>query len=187
MRFNTHPRLPGGHALLSASKWHWLNYDDNKLADTWRSSQAVERGTRLHALAAECIELGVKLPKSRKTLNCYVNDAIGFRMTPEQTLYYSDNCFGTADAVSFEKGKLRIHDLKTGSVPAHIEQLLIYAGLFCLEYQVDPAEIETELRIYQNDEVVRHEPAVDEMRLVVDKIIHADEVVSRLRAEEAQR
>lgn len=186
MRFNAHPRLPGGHAPLSASKWHWLNYDDNKLAKSWRSAQAVERGTRLHALAAECIALGVKLPKSRKTLNCYVNDAIGFRMTPEQVLYYSDNCFGTADAVSFERGKLRVHDLKTGSVPAHIEQLLIYAGLFCLEYRVDPSEIEAELRIYQNDEVVRHEPSDDEMRWVMDRIVCADEVVARLMAEEAQ-
>ena len=100
-------------------------------------------------LRAQCIMLNQKLPKSKQTLNMYVNDAIGFKMTPEQILYYSDNCFGTADAILFRNNFLRIHDLKTGKIPAHMEQLEIYAALFCLEYKVKPADIEMELRIYQ--------------------------------------
>ena len=124
MQWNDHSRLTGQHAFLGASKYHWLNYDRDRLVDAYLSNQAKERGTRLHAFAAECIELKQKLPKSKKTLNAYVNDAIGFRMTPEVVLYYSPNCFGTADAIMFDDGVLRIHDLKTGTVPAHMEQLL---------------------------------------------------------------
>lgn len=77
--------------------------------------------------------IGQKLPRLNKTLNAYVNDAIGYKMIPEQILFYSDNCFGTADAIVFRNGLLRIHDLKTGVIPAHMEQLEVYAALFCLE------------------------------------------------------
>lgn len=137
MQWNDHSRLTGQHAFLGASKYHWLNYDAQRLADAYLSFQAKEKGTRLHAFAAECITLRQKLPKSKKTLNAYVNDAIGFRMIPEMVLYYSENCFGTADAISFNDDLLRIHDLKTGAVPAHMEQLFIYAALFCMEYGFD--------------------------------------------------
>ena len=84
----------------------------------------------------------------------YVNDAIGFKLRPEQILYYSPNCFGTADAIDLRGDLLRIHDLKTGKVPAHIEQLMIYAALFCLEYGIKPSDIDTELRIYQGDDIL---------------------------------
>lgn len=124
MNWRDHSRLTGKHALLGASNYHWLNYDADRLTNAVLNYQAKERGTRLHAFAAECIDLKQKLPKNKKTLNTYVNDAIGFRMDTEQVLYYSDNCFGTADAISFNDGFLRIHDLKTGAVPAHMEQLL---------------------------------------------------------------
>lgn len=79
-------------------------------------------------------------------------------MTPEQPLYFSDNCFGTADAISFRKNELRIHDLKTGSTPANLKQLEIYAALFCLEYNKDPTSIKIVLRIYQNNEIFEEEP-----------------------------
>ena len=115
----------------------------------------------------------------------YVNDAIGFHMQPEQVLYYSDNCFGTADAISFRNGLLRIHDLKTGVIPAHMEQLLVYTAIFCLEYRVKPVEIETELRIYQNDEILIHNPEVDEIVPIMDKIISSDKILNKLKAEEA--
>ena len=101
MQWNDHSRLTGQHAFLGASKYHWLNYDAQRLADAYMNFQAKEKGTRLHAFAAECITLRQKLPKSKKTLNAYVNDAIGFRMNPEMVLYYSENCFGTADAITF--------------------------------------------------------------------------------------
>ena len=156
MKFNNHYSVEGKHAFLGASKYHWINYDENKIKESYMKFQATLKGTILHEFAAQCITLGQKLPKSNKTLNMYVNDAIGYKMTPEQILYYSDNCFGTADAICFRNGLLRIHDLKTGYIPAHIEQLEVYTALFCLEYKVKPSDIETELRIYQNNEILIH-------------------------------
>lgn len=184
MNFNEHGQLRGCHAFLSASKYHWINYDDEKLVTTYSNFLASQKGTKLHDFAAQCIELGQKLPKSKKTLNMYVNDAIGFHMTPEQVLYYSDNCFGTADAISFRNGLLRIHDLKTGVIPAHMEQLMVYAALFCLEYKMKPAEIGMELRIYQSDEIIVHEPEVDEIVPIIDKIISFDKLIQRIKEQE---
>ena len=184
MNFNEHGQLKGCHAFLSASKYHWGNYDEEKLAATYSNFLAVQKGTKLHDFAAQCIELGQKLPKSKKTLNMYVNDAIGFRMTPEQVLYYSDNCFGTADAISFRDGLLRIHDLKTGVTPAHMEQLMIYAALFCLEYRMKPAEIGMELRLDQSDEILIHEPEVDEIVPIMDKIVSFDKLIQRIKDQE---
>ena len=127
--------------------------------------------------------LGQKLPKSQKTLNMYVNDAIGFKMQPEQVLYYSDNCFGTADAIIFRNNLLRIHDLKTGVTKAHMEQLEIYAALFCLEYNMKPGEIDIELRIYQNNEIVVHHPTADDILPIMDKIITFDKIIDKLKME----
>ena len=113
----------------------------------------------------------------------YVNDAIGFKMQPEQVLYYSDNCFGTADAFIFRNYLLRIHDLKTGVTPAHMEQLEIYAALFCLEYNKKPGEIEMELRIYQNNEIVVHHPTADDILPIMDKIVTFDKIIEKLKME----
>lgn len=184
MNFNQHFNLSGRHAFLGASKYHWINYDEEKLVDTYSKFLAIQKGTEFHDLAAQMIKLGVKLPKSKKTLNMYVNDAIGYRMTPEQVLYYSDNCFGTADSISFRNGLLRIHDLKTGVTPAHMEQLMIYAALFCLEYKTKPSEINMELRIYQSDEVIIHNPEVDEIVPIIDKIITFDKLLTKIKTEE---
>lgn len=182
MNFNSHSRLEGQHAFLSASKYHWINYDEEKLATTYEKFQAVQRGTELHALAAELIRLGVKLPKTNKTFNLYVNDAIGFKMEQEQILYYSDNCFGTADAISFRQNKLRIHDLKSGETPASMKQLLVYTALFCLEYKVKPSEIDVELRLYQSDQVLVHTPELEDILNVMEKIISFDKKIEELRA-----
>lgn len=141
--------------------------------------QAKELGTRLHALAAEHIELGIKMPRNNMTFNQYVNDAIGFHMTPEQVLYYSDFCFGTADAIAFRRDVLRIHDLKTGVKPAHVEQLEIYAALFCLEYDIKPRDIDIHLAIYQNNQIFPKDPEPEEIMEVMDAIIHCDEVLQR--------
>ena len=145
---------------------------------------AAQRGTELHEFAAQCIRLGQKLPKSKKTLNMYVNDAIGFKMTPEQTLYYSENCFGTTDAISFRDNFLRIHDLKTGEIPAHMEQLEIYASLFCLEYGIKPTQIEMELRLYQSEEILVFNPSADDLIPIINNIIKFNKVIERLKAEE---
>lgn len=112
MIFNKHSALEGQHAFLGASKYHWINYDESKVAESYSKFLATQKGTELHDFAARCITLGQKLPKSQKTLNMYVNDAIGFKMVPEQPLFYSENCFGTTDAIAFRNRMLRIHDLK---------------------------------------------------------------------------
>ena len=181
MNFNRHSNLEGQHAFLSASKYHWINYDADKLAESYLSFTAAQKGTELHSFAAQCIRLNQKLPRSSKTLNMYVNDAIGFMMTPEQVLYYSDNCFGTADAISFDGGFLRIHDLKTGETPAHMEQLYIYSALFCLEYGFDPSQIKTELRLYQNNEITAENPQPDLIISVMDKITEFDQIISEIK------
>lgn len=188
MNFVKHSNLEGQHAFLGASKYHWINYSEDKIAESYSNFMAAQKGTIIHDFAAQCIRLGQKLPKSQKTLNMYVNDAIGYKMTPEQVLYYSDNCFGTADSISFRKEKgidtLRIHDLKTGVVAAHIEQLLIYAALFCLEYKYRPSDIDIELRIYQSDEILYHKPQADEIAPIIDKIIVFDKIITKKRIEE---
>lgn len=184
MIFNKHSILEGKHAFLSASKYHWINYDDEKITESYLRHQATLRGTILHDFACQCIQLGQKLPKSRKTLNMYVNDAIGFKMQPEQVLYYSDNCFGTADAIIFRNNLLRIHDLKTGITKAHMEQLEVYAALFCLEYNKRPSDIEIELRIYQNNEVIVHNPTAEDIVPIMDKIITFDKLINRIKMEE---
>ena len=184
MIFNTHSNYEGKHAFLGASKYYWLNYDANKLVEYYRNFQAVQRGVVLHSFAAQCIKLGQKLPKAKKTLNMYVNDAIGFKMTPEQVLYYSDNCFGTADTIAFRDNFLRIHDYKSGAVPAHIEQLMIYAALFCLEYRVKPADIQTELRIYQFNDIFANEPNPEDIESIMAQIKDFDEILDKIKREE---
>lgn len=182
--FNKHPKLEGQHAFLGASNYHWINYSEQKVEEAYSRWRAAQQGTKLHAFAAECIRLGQKLQKSEKTLNKYVNDAIGYKMTPEQILYYSPNCFGTADAISFRKDFLRIHDLKTGETLAKMEQLMIYAALFCLEYGIKPSEIGMELRIYQNDEVLCHNATVEDIFPIMDSIITFDKILNRMKEQE---
>ena len=184
MNFNKHSNYEGQHAFLSASKYYWINYTEEKVMDAYSKFLASQRGTELHAFAAQCIKLGQRLPKSRKTLNQYVNDAIGFKMIPEQILYYSPNCFGTADAIAFRNNFLRIHDLKTGETPTHMEQLMVYAALFCLEYRYKPIDIQMELRIYQNDEVVTYNPTVADIVPIIDKIVTFDKLIERIKEDE---
>ncbi len=181
MNFNKHSNLEGKHAFLSASKYHWINYDEEKLAQSFQNFMAAQRGTELHEHAKRCIQLGTKLMKSKKTLNMFVNDAIGYRMTPEQPLYYSANCFGTADAISFRDNILRIHDLKTGVSPTHMEQLMVYAALFCLEYDKQPDKIQIELRIYQSDEIFVEVPDPEAIRAIMEKIVEFDACISAMQ------
>lgn len=177
MRFNNHSNLEGLHAPFGASKSSWLRYDDEKAIEIYKSLKAKEVGTRLHAWAAETIKLGIKQPRTNKTLSAYINDAIGFKMEPEVVLFYSEYFFGTADSICFRNNFLRIHDLKTGATPAKMEQLEIYTALFCLEYNIKPGEIEIELRLYQNDEVIVHNPTAEDILPIMDKIIHLNKIL----------
>jgi Protein of unknown function (DUF2800) len=174
MIFSTHSAIEGKHAFLSPSSYHWINYTDQKLEARWRLARAAARGTALHALAHQAIRLGVKLSKADKTLSMYVADAIGYKMNVEQGLYYSDNCFGTADTISFRRNTLRIHDLKTGLTRTSEHQLEVYAALFCLEYGISPFEIDIELRIYQSGEVSVFNPHPELIYNIMETIIDFD-------------
>lgn len=183
MRFNKHIKLEGLHAPFSASQSSWLRYDDDKMLAVYQNKKAAEMGTKLHQWAKDTIDLGIKQPRSKKTIYAYVNDAIGFRMDTEVVLFYSERFFGTADAISFRNNKLRIHDLKTGKTPVHIEQLEIYAALFCLEYKIKPGDIEIELRIYQNDEILYHNPTAEDILPIMDKIVHWNKILEQMDGE----
>lgn len=182
MIFNRHSDLQGRHAFLSPSNYHWLNYDSQKLAARFSSHMAAKRGTDLHDLAHAAIRLGVKLSRGNASLATYVNDAIGYKMVCEQTLFYSDNCFGTADTICYRRNKLRIHDLKTGIVATSFHQLEVYAAIFCLEYCVDPFDIEFELRIYQREEVRVHNPYSEQIAEIMDIIVRFDKEVETMKA-----
>ena len=187
MKFNNHTNLSGLHAPFSPSQSSWLRYDDDKATEVFLNRKASERGTRLHQWAKDTIDLGMKQPKSKKTIYAYINDAIGFKMDTEVVLFYSDRFFGTADAISFRNNILRIHDLKTGKVGKiedHIEQLEVYAALFCLEYRVKPSDIEIELRVYKNDEVLVHNPTAEDIVPVMDKIVHLDRLLEKIEGED---
>jgi len=186
MNFIPHLDLIGQHAFLGASKYHWINYDDDKLVQSYLNNLAIQKGTELHEFACMCIKLKQNLPRVQRTLNMYVNDALRFGLTPEQPLYFSSNCFGTADAISYDEHSkfLRIHDLKTGSTPAHMEQLQIYAALFCLEYHMKPELFGMELRIYQNDSIQICVPDSKDIAKIMTTIIRFDERIEKLKREE---
>ena len=200
MVFDRHSELEGQHAFLSPSQFHWIHYTDEKLVERYRTAQAAERGTKLHEYAREAIELNRIQRRDKDTVNMFINDAIGFKMTPEQPLFYNWLCFGTADAISYRKNHLRIHDLKTGVTDTHMEQLRLYAALFCLNYQarvrelrrkgksdidiaemfdVNPKEIHfdplqmsaIELRIYQNNEIREELADPNDIRALMDLIV----------------
>lgn len=185
MIFTKHSNLEGLHAPFGASQSAWLRYDDEKILATYNNMKAKEMGTRLHAWAKETIDLGIKQPRSKKTIYAYVNDAIGYKMDTEVVLFYSPRFFGTADSICFRNGTLRIHDLKTGVTKVHMEQLMIYAALFCLEYKIKPSDIEIELRIYQSDEVLYHNPTAESISSIMDRIVYLDKMLERLDCEEA--
>lgn len=207
MTFNKHSELEGKHAILSPSKHYWINYDDEQLLKNYISSYATDIGTLVHEYASDRIRFRLPMedcPSEKNALLVhlmknyipfraidldrlfynlvpYVNDAIGFKLESEVILKYSDLCFGTADAIGVRRGMLRIHDLKTGVNPASMDQLLLYAGLFFHEYKRDyrPTTMKVELRIYQNQDVVVYNPECDEIRSIMEKIVHGDMVINK--------
>ena len=208
MIFNVHSELEGRHAILSPSKHYWMNYDDDALMRSYISGYATDVGTLVHSYAADRIKY--RLPMDPENEECkngllmhllkngipfrvidldrlfynlvpYVNDCIGFKMDSEVVLKYTDLCFGTADAIGVRRNWLRIFDLKTGSTPASMDQLLLYAGLFFIEYKRDyhPDTMKVELRIYQHSEVQTVNPTVTEIKTVMKKIAHANAVLTK--------
>ena len=118
-----------------------------------------------------------------ETTICYINDGIRFGMTTEQGLKYSEFVYGHADTISFKNNVLRIHDLKTGANPAHMEQLKVYAALFCLEYVIKPSTIKIELTLYQWDDIVQEEPKLEEIVEIMDRIITSTKIAQDVEKE----
>lgn len=203
MTFNTHSELEGRHAILSPSRPYWLNYTDEALDKYYASSFATDIGTLVHEYACDRIRFRmpidiendeaktgllmhllkngipfrvIDLDRIFVNMVPYVNDAIGYRMQPEVKLKYSELCFGTADTIGVRGKMLRIHDLKTGTTPAHMDQLLVYASLFFHEYKRDyrPTTMKVELRIYQNNDITVHQPTLEEIKATMDRIVAED-------------
>lgn len=209
MLWNNHYKdVPeGAHAMLGASQHAWLNYDEEKLFIFYKRKYAQAIGTWTHDYARRYIRWGQKARSGDKTglfvhlldnhipanainINAlfdtwklYVNDAIQNRMHPEQVLYFSRNSFGTADAISFRRNKLKIFDLKTGEGKASMAQLYIYAALFCLEYEYSPGEIEMETRIYQSGDYVIEHPEASDILPIMDQIETFDDLLERYKEE----
>lgn len=179
MSSNPYSKYKGQHAPFSPSQPYWLRYDEQKLLEVYRSLKAAELGTRLHALAAEHIDMRISMPKNKKTLNAYVNDSIGMRMSPEEVVFYSPRFFGTADALRFDekRAKLYINDLKTGRTKPHMEQLWIYAALFCLEKGIRPGDLEIITKLYFQDDVIEDNPTTEDIVGISDKIRSFDKVL----------
>lgn len=134
-----------------------------------------------HAYAARSIRVGRKFPQSKKTLNAYINDAIDFHMIPEVGLYYSENCYGVADAIDFINNFLRIHALRTKHEPSDMKQLLIYDALFCLKHGIKPCDIQIENRIYQNDDIWIVNPTCEDIDPIISKIIEFNKIITELK------
>lgn len=183
MRFNKHSHLEGEHAFLSPSQHHWIHYTPDRLIERWVTAQASAYGNQQHEYAHREIQEG-RLSDLVGTIGMYINDAIRYKMTCEQVLYYSENCFGTADTISFRYKTLRIHDLKTGIVRGSVHQLEIYAALFCIEYGVNPHEIKIELRIYQADEVAIFDADPEDIVFIMERIQEFDQLITHRRLEE---
>ena len=213
MEFERYSELEGQHAFLSPSQPQWLRYTDEKLVERFMNAQAVKRGTELHQFAHDAIRLNRIQRRNKDTVNMFINDAIGFKMASEQPLFYHGFCYGTADAIQYKRNLLRIHDLKTGETEGKMDQLKVYAALFCLNYQhlvrkarkdgksdidiaakydlqpnelhFDPRQMSgIELRIYQYGEVRSEEPDPEEILAIMDIITHEVEVLKNVKAEE---
>lgn len=198
-KFNNHPEVrEGAHAIISPSR-HILkpDYTTDQFDNYIRSTYSTVIGTSIHELASDLIKariritpkeaqkmIELKLWQSRIPRNVYdannyistlvpfVKDAIGYDMESEQVLKYSDFAFGTADAIRFNnaKGELRIHDLKTGKIPASLDQLVSYAALFFLEYHLKPGDFKVTLCIYQGGEILTGLPTAPDILPIMDQI-----------------
>lgn len=208
MIWNNHKELEGKHAFLGASQFRWMTWDDKTLQERFFGQYAQLVGTAIHELACDCIRSRTKLNRTDRhvidmcmyknyipkyaydadyllnTLVDYVADAIGFRMEAEVILFYSNNSFGTTDAISYNETEkiLRIHDLKTGEGPTHMEQLFVYSALFCLEYKIQPTSLaKIYLRIYQSGQAAEVEADPMEIENIMKLIKLRDSDVQELK------
>lgn len=186
MIFRDYSHVKDKHATLSPSNPAWLNYNDDALVRAYYSRRAAERGTKLHEFAKQAIELGLKLRDDGTTISTYINDCIGYRMTPEQVLFVDEWAFGTADAISFRDNILRVFDLKNGIIEADMRQLKIYAAYFCMNYSKSPFDMDLiDLRIYQNDAIKAEAGDPDEIFHIMQHTIDCAKFYRQLEREEA--
>lgn len=211
MIWNRHLNVEGKHALISPSKYYWMYDSAEDFEKRICSSYAQQVGTLLHEEAHDRIFFKYSMLKSDKrnvilnllkggipsvvidnldfdsifsNLTTYVNDAIRLRMDPEVVLYFSENCWGTADSILYDEKKriLKIHDLKTGTTPAKIEQLYAYAALFFLEYTYAKVkDTDICLRIYQNNDIIEEVPDYDRILDIMDIIRRNDKIAKKIR------
>ena len=193
------------HAFCSASKYSWRNWDVDKLLQMKAASYAAAIGTAVHEYAEGNIAKKIRIQKGDKhgvlrhlvvekkiperainidyifpTLMMYVNDCIGYRLDPEVYLEFSDDFSGTADALQYENRVLQVSDLKTGVRPASFEQLENYASLFCLEYKVNPKDIQKIIfRIYQAGEIQVAEPDPSVIMDVMERMKRTNSVLEK--------
>ena len=62
-----------------------------------------------------------------------------------------------------------------------MDQLMVYAALFCLEYNEKPMSLESELRIYQNDDVQIFIPNMDDIAHIMSRIVHFDKLIEKAK------
>ena len=179
MKWNNHSELEGKHAFLSASQCYWLQYDIEKLVNRFENELAKQRGTELHSFAEQAIKHRMRLQPglTHPAVANFVNDAIEYNMDTEVVLYYSPYAFGTADAIRYDPptkenphGFLRIHDLKTGVTKPKMEQLMVYAAYFFIEYAIKPEKTDMELRIYQGSDIQYIYPEAEDIYDIIHTI-----------------
>lgn len=191
----------GQHAIFAPSQklLSRESLTEEQIYNLLRSKYAAQIGTEIHAVCARLIlekqpitKAGVRaiifdalyqahIPTALiqpdeylDTVIPYIKDAIGFGLMPEQPIVYQyPIAFGTADAIRFNPSKceLRIHDLKTGKIPASLDQLIEYAAYFFLEYHIKPGDCKTILSIYQNGDVLTGYPTASDILPIMDRAV----------------
>ena len=192
MDWNNHWQYEGKHAILSPSGYHWHNYDVEKMERVMWNSYAKEDGTRLHNLASEMILYNIMPSDNENALNQFVIDALTMfdePMKSEQILIYSDNAFGTADAIYYDEKKhhLQVHDLKTGVSKPSFKQLYTYCALFCLEYGFKPEKMTFECRLYQLGAMAFDIPEGAQIREIMNKIVELDKAIVSVKEARAKQ
>lgn len=188
MNWNQHS-VKDEHAMFPPSQPAWLRYDEAKLRSRYETIDATKRGTLLHEHAANCIKMGTKLADYHQTLNMYVNDAIGYEMSPERLLMGSPHFYGTADSILFDDrtGTIRVHDYKSGVSKVYEDQVNLYIAYALLEYGdlygMTPEKCTMEGRIYQTNGVKIWNPDPEYIRWIMNVVKTNEILLSKWESE----
>jgi len=58
----------------------------------------------------------------------------------------------------------------------------VYCALFCLEYDVNPYDIEMIMRIYQSDQVFEQVADPNAIRAIMDRVLQYDPLIEKKKA-----